>query len=382
MIKSKVLIIGFPDELCKIERVDLKVLMSRALRIEARMIKGVKLEDEEKRYDTLCDRIEFYGNLIASASPASTELDSSYLETLVKIQAMDEEAFRGARLGANFCPAEGIGNQIKLTTNLIHNLRLPVEPNLVKKLKFYQRAQANHWNVIELLEVDAGPAEERTIDAAKLHQDFLALKVAEGVEVNQNAYVGLANQFRTAIASLRRGQPASINFSDIGHNVITETLHQFVYGKYQYMLVPVMYADGSEAPALPINALAIRDQRKADTAFKDEPILNIGMISQRHYEMDPIVKMYFFRNQEISTGKTAGEIDRTAYEKAKWLFQKTRGEGIYRIAFYQTGFQPAVVGFYRALTEELMFRAKEAPTLQVIPYFYLHEKYVEGKIWM
>jgi len=59
-----------------------------------------------------------------------------------------------------------------------------------------------------------------------------------------------------------------------------------------------------------------------------------------------------------------------------------RDEGVYKIAYYQTGFQPAVVGFYRALTEELIYRATSMAKLSVTPYYFINGEYRVGKTWV
>ena len=62
MMITHVILIAIPETECVLERLDLRVLMNRALKIEERMKKGVNLEDEQRRYQILCDRMEYRGS--------------------------------------------------------------------------------------------------------------------------------------------------------------------------------------------------------------------------------------------------------------------------------------------------------------------------------
>jgi len=386
MIKTNVWLIAFPDEECRIERVDLKILMQRALRIEVRMEKGVNLEQEQGRYHTLCDRIEYYGHLIAISDNAVVHnLGANYLASLIPLQKSFPEAVKKSRLMASFSPSELLGRQLEQLLDLVSTAGHYLCRELMPKIQFYQQAVKNGWNIIELQEVISDYESVSEINAPdNLRDEFLSLHVRDDITTgaDANPYVGLRNQIRAVVGSITRGEPAAVNFSDLGHHVIAEILNEMVYSKGTKISVPITYADGSQASPFPLFCLRPRQIESVRFAFKDEPLIKVGMMSQRHPELDPTVKIYIFRNQEISIGKPAGEIDETAYRKAKELFAKSRSEGKYRIAFYQTGFQPAIVGFYRALTEELIQRSYSLPSLQVTPYYFLGENYKEGKTWV
>ena len=386
MIKTNIWLVAFPDEDCLIERVNLKILMQRALDIEIRMEKGVNLELEQGRYHTLCDRIEFYGHMIASSKEAKVyNLGANYLATLIRLQKSAQDAVKKSRLMACFCPSELLEQHIKQWQELVSIVSPDLSQELLQKIDFYQQAIENGWNIIELQEMVSDDELVSEFSAsADIRNEFLSLQVRDNITTgaDTNPYVGLRNQILAVVGSITRGEPAAVNFSDLGHHVIAEILHELVYSRGSKISVPVTYADGSRAAPFPLFCLRPRQIEAVRFAFKDEPLIKVGMMSQRHPELDSNVKIYVFRNQEISTGKPAGEIDEASYRKAKELFAKTRSEGKYNIAFYQTGFQPAIVGFYRALTEELIQRSFSLPTLQVIPFYFLRENYKEGKIWV
>ncbi|OGD73011.1 hypothetical protein A3K29_02610 [Candidatus Collierbacteria bacterium RIFOXYB2_FULL_46_14] len=380
-MKTSIKLIAVPDDACLVERLDLRVLMSKALKIEERLRKGVNPDDEQRRYHILCDRMEYLGSFIGmNKSVRSVELGIEYFELLLQIQARFPVEFRSARVSANFCPWSKITEQISLFENLVKRAGVSDRKEIQEKIRFYRDAEKNKLHILELQEqLITEDAEVNPEDG--LISKFLSIPVSDKITSAKdvNSFMALRNQINTVIADMEKGIQTGVNFSDLAHNVITEILREFVYQGGRPMYLPVIYADGSKGKPLPIRCLKFRSEKLK--ALSKHPILNVGMMSGRHHEMDEVVKVYFFRNQEISIGKTAAESDEAAYVRAKEIFEKLRSEGIYRIAFFQTGFQPAVVGFYRALTEELLKREKSAPELEVIPHYYFGEEYEEGRVW-
>src|SRR5258706_8026086 len=382
MIKINVCLIAVPDELCLAERLDLRVLMSRATNIEARLKKGVNIEDEQGRYQILCDRMENLGSLISSQNQLETlDLGTNYLHLLMLIKQKFPEESQQGRLMANFCPIDQIETQILLFEDLVRRSGLVERSELKNKIAFYKKAQKNHRHILELQDpiFEESPAINKTYE--ELLTEFLAIPVRDEISSTKdiNSFIALRNQINSVIADVNKSISAGVNFSDISHNVITEILNEFVYSSGKPMYLPIVYGDGSKARPFPIHCLKKQEQGKAGL---EATVLKVGMMSERHPEMDPIVKIYFFRNQEISLGRTSAETDEAAYQKAKEIFSQLRSEGIFKIAYYQNGFQPVIVGFYRALTEEFLSRGKATPTLEITPYFYFGEDYEKGKTWI
>ena len=282
---------------------------------------------------------------------------------------------------ANFCPAEMVEKQIGLFEDLAMRAGIISRVEIGKKSKFYRSAAKKKCHILEIQEMTTGEeAGEITVEPG-LKDKFLSIPMSDNITSARDisSLSTLRNQIYQVIADQKKKIPTSVNFSDLPHNTITETLHEFVYGSGTPMYLPVTYDDGSKASPFPIHCLKL--PKIDQPVVLPGPVLNVGQMSGRHQEMDEKINIYFFRNQEISTGKTAGEIDEIAYQKAKEIFARLRKEGIFRIAYYQTGFQPAVVGFYRALTETLLKKGKSAPTLEVIPYYFFGH-YEKGKIWI
>ena len=386
MNETKIMLLRLSEAESWVGKIDLNVLMTRAVRVEQRMAKGVNLEDEQRRYHILCERIEFYTQQILARNVGKTEvLGGEYLSLLRLLSKRYPEEVARARLMANFCPKQFLGQHINQFENLTRRLGWFECSDVQTKIRFYKEAIESNKNVFELqipwseVGIHNEISDEGMVD---LQKSFLDLKVVDEIteNVDRSPFLNLKAQIDLVIQRVNQGLPAAVSFSDLRHDVIPEVLHDFVYGSGKPMYLPVTYADGSEAARFPIHCLRLRSGETM-RKMREEPMIKVGQLSARHPEMDPQVRVYFFRNQEISIGKMSAEIDTVAYQKAKEIFLRMRAEGSFRLGYYQTGFQPAVVGFYRALTEELLDTAKKQPAIEVTPYYYLGGSYKAGKIW-
>lgn len=387
MSEMKTVLISLSDEQCNCGRVDLRRLMAKAIKTEQLMESKVLIEEVQKRYNTFCDRIEFYSHrLLSLGSVDSEDLGGNYLDLLVKIKDRFPEESMKSRLTANFCPKERMAGYISDFESLVSKVGISEREEIQKKLSFYRRALSENKNVVELLVAWTSIREiDIETDTSKLEESFLSLNVSDNMTSGDYGghFVALKNQFNKVIDLTKKKTHAAINFSELRHDVITKVIREYAYKNGTPMYVAVTYADGSEASPLPIYCLRSKLPEQM-VQLNAQPILNVGMMSARHANdgLDALVKTYWYRNQEISIGRTQAETDDVAYKKSKELFFKLRSEGPYRIAFYQTGFQPAVVGFYRALIEELIERNKKKmpADLEVIPYFFMGE-YIKGEPW-
>lgn len=382
MMKTNVSLLAVPEAACISERLDLRVLMTRAIKIEERMKKGVNLEDEQRRYQIICDRIEYLGNIISTTKKVEfVDLGDEYLELLLLMLRKDPEEAKSARIMANFCPTTMIEKQIERFERLAKQTGLMARKEVINKIKFYRHAVEKKWHVLEIQELSSDEEVAESEAEEVLRAKFLSIPMSDELTstIDTNSFLALQNQIDQVIANLSKKVPAAVNFSELPHNTIAEVLNRNVYGPGTKIFLPVTYGDGSKARPFPIRCLLPLD--KGREMNLPGPIINVGQLSGRHQEMDPKMNIYFFRNQEISTGKPAADIDEVAYQKAKAIFERLRKEGVYRIAYYQTGFQPAVVGFYRALTEELIQKGKAPPKLAVTPYYYFGT-YKKGEVWI
>lgn len=386
MSDQKIVLVALSDEQCNLGNINLRVLMNRSLRTEKRMVTRVMIEDEQRRYNTYCDRIEFYcRQVLLEGKAVSCDLGTEYLDLVARIKDNFPEEVTNMRLTANYCPREFVADYLTSFENLMKKAGELERADVQNKLEFYRTALAAQSNVFELMQswIPDNEKPKTETDPVKLKEAFLALAVSDNITEDRGGghFVALKQQIERVVDLTNKGILAAINFSDLRHDVIAEIVHDFVYMRGRPIYVAVTYSDGSEASPFPLFCLKTR-QSQSLVGLHKLPILNVGMMAGRHQDgLDDQTQVYWYRNQEISIGRSQAETDDVAYRKSKELLVKMRSEGPYRIHFYQTGFQPAIVGFYRALTEELIFREKEPASLEVTPYYFMGGKYDVGKVW-
>lgn len=388
MSNTWTVLVALKDEQCKMPRLDLKRLMNLALRVERRLETKVLIEDEQRRYNLYCDRIEYYGQLfLAEKKVKSCDLGSEYIDLVSMIKNKFPNDAAKSRLLASFCPREQVLDGAKQFEALCKKAGVWNREDVQAKMAFYQKAASDGCSVIVLLQswMECTQKMEEEIDPEILKKAFLSLKISDSIseESGGGHFVELKNQFEKVISLTKQHAKAAINFSELRHDVIVEIMHDFVYRMGNPLSVSVIYADGTEAAPIPLFCLK-QKRDEALAVLRRQPEFNVGMMSSRHSNdgLDKKVDIYWFRNQEISIGRTQAETDEVAYKKSKEQFLKMRNEGPFRISFYQTGFQPAVVGFYRALIEELIAQNKNPiAQLEVTPYYFMGGVYKVGKVW-
>jgi hypothetical protein len=165
--------------------------------------------------------------------------------------------------------------------------------------------------------------------------------------------------------------------SGVSNRVMAEGLRKFVQRRQlsHAVMARVVYRDGSEARPFPLGTLALHDSLPADRR-----VLRVALISIRHPEMDTEVDAAWLRNRTISQVRAAAETDAIAYELSCQQLKQIADSGLWIIWMYQTGFEPAVMGFYRALAEHL---ATHASPVAVWPrYFSRKYGFQEGAPWV
>jgi hypothetical protein len=172
------------------------------------------------------------------------------------------------------------------------------------------------------------------------------------------------------------GEDVPLVPSGITNSVLTEGLRANVAGT-QRRDVRVVYRDGSEARPFPLGGLVLRE-----AVPEDWPVFRFSLMSMRHPDMDTFVDGALLRNRLVSRQRPAAETDEVVYTEAirKLDALVVSGGGAVTLRVHQTGLQPAVVGFYRAVTLHLM---EKPGTLCVIPcYWRGNERFEEGTAWL
>jgi hypothetical protein len=193
-------------------------------------------------------------------------------------------------------------------------------------------------------------------------------------------------RFRHQLRCALNGEAgAAIMPSGVSNSVLTEVLREFVAGPGLRVDVPVSYRDGSRARPFPLRCLPLHG-RGSD---QEERVLRFTLLSIRHLAMDVDVDGAWLRNTDISRPRPAGETDALAYELSRQQLHRLATGRPLRMYLYQTGMEPVVVGFYRALTEHLLERPG---TVSVIPMYFRQPAagdasvretvFAEGTAWM
>lgn len=233
----------------------------------------------------------------------------------------------------------------------------------------FEQDQASHILSDDAWSVDRSMDEHITDHRGKIFMDIAKEHVAQYISAAQND----------------GGVNVKITLADYPHDVITELLHDLMYTRdHGDLSLPVVYSDGSRSRSLVMGCLDKVSERDGQNMH----IMHIGMISERHTELDNIVSMYWFLNMEVSgRGHTGAETEIFCYRRSREMLQSIQQQGKDMcIYFYQTGFPFAVIGFYRALIEFLVEQRKVAAPVKlcVVPMYFRGDAnpYEEGKVWM
>jgi hypothetical protein len=196
-----------------------------------------------------------------------------------------------------------------------------------------------------------------------------------------NQYIDrLKAQIDTAIQNFYQYGKGVVSISvddQWAHYVITEALRSYLYKESgrDPAEVTFSYSNGGDAKG-PIRLYAV--ERRSPQPGKET--LRVGMINMRHPAMDHIVDTSWLLNNEIPViGTTYADRDNYCYQRAREFLKPLSKKRIECVHLFQTGYQPAVLGFYRALIDHLLTGVELALT----PYYFDPERmyYWEGEQW-
>jgi hypothetical protein len=314
------------------------------------------------------------------------------------------------RVGLTYVLPEQLNDHISMFTALVNKLKLQSDPDIIKRMKVLRHAaqrqiavvelqntftgqlhtqeSKNLWNLLKtkLFKTNAEPPVpvphevDRSDDYTQRYTDD-----DEGITDNEglSIYTIFEQKLDGLIAQARQKYSVSLNISDLRNDVIAEVLWRRMQSvtSESSINIPVIYADGSQARS--IRFYNVRRRPDPDMrGVRSVRTLNIGLMSARHPELDAVVDMYWFRNQEISVSRNMAQTDEICYQKSLELFTELLKDGPARIALYQTGFPPAVMGFYRALSHVLIHHNNYQPRIEVIPMYFLRSGgYKPGTPW-
>jgi hypothetical protein len=80
--------------------------------------------------------------------------------------------------------------------------------------------------------------------------------------------------------------------------------------------------------------------------------VHLGLMSIRHTDLDPDVAGYWFRNRLVSVpGRSQAESDAYCHRNSVPRLHALIDRGVTDIVLTHTGYEPAAIGFYRAVAE-------------------------------
>lgn len=170
--------------------------------------------------------------------------------------------------------------------------------------------------------------------------------------------------------------PGPISPSGVSNSVLTEGLRTFVTRAHgaPEVTAPVTYRDGSSARPFRLRALDLVDDREPVGA-----VYAFSLLSIRHVALDATVDGAWLRNTDVSRPRPAADTDELVYRDSMEQLARLCEQGPTTIVMYQTGLDTAIVGFYRAVTDQLSARPGQ---LLVLPrYYQLDGGYLEGTAW-
>lgn len=382
--ETRLTFVSVPKELEE-GMVKLPRLINQALYDEKELANNVNRKVVELRHHRVMDRIEYLGK-IALLDPKAKKFVcySSLLNQISLIANHKPETLRRLRLTKTIYPEDQLNKIIRELTQE----RYPFEI-----IPFLEKAMKNQQNVIVIL--DQNNKDERMIEKKSLEENKLEILFEKQTVCDEiidysdktDDQVTMEKMWK-AINASGTNQINMVNLGELPHMQISRVLNTFTYddlkGDNKEVLINIVYTDGSQARPFPIFRLKKRNDTEMESFRKNEPI-KIGMLSCRHPELNRIIDRYWLRNIDMKmAGSSSAEKDEFSYETTKEkLAEILEKKQPTRMYFYQTGFPPVVIGFYRAVTEFLIETQGKLPYLEIIPMIYDRhdDKYYPEKTW-
>ncbi len=371
---------------------DLQVLVPQALHDEKELATGVNHRNVVQRYHRAMDRMQFLAKLAFAVSETPRlVLPAEYLSGFAYVLAEHPDWVRDEHLCTTYVPPERMDATIAAIGSMIDGS--PMRGILEQKRAFLENAQERGLMVIEVQNKHRKPTSPIVVrDPEQVTRAFSGQFVPDWVidYSGKTIYEVATQMVWNAVNASKKGQAHGLNLSDFPHMVVGETLHTFAYKAQPKdaehpVSVNIVYTDGSTARPFPLFRLHKRSEEELRDLRESTIMLNIGSQSCRHPEMDTQVDLYWFLNIEINhAGNTSAEKDEFCYQETlRKLSVLTKRNRRIRIAFYQTGFEPAAIGFYRAVTQFLMETMDKPPFIEIVPMIWNGQKknYESGSSW-
>ncbi len=182
-------------------------------------------------------------------------------------------------------------------------------------------------------------------------------------------------RWNTRLEAASRGGSEPLVPSGLDSRTLTMGLRKYVAAQdgREPVEAPVVYRDGSQAAPFPLHVVRMRED-----VPKGLNELRVALMSMRHSEMDVEVDACLLRNRDVSIARPAAETDDVATRRSYAQLVAIAAAGPRLVRVYQTGLEPANVGFYRALTRWLVAGGTR---LVVVPMYFTKGGFEEGQPW-
>ena len=331
-----------------------------------------------------------FSDILKSNQIPTQVAPAGYLALLAHVKDEDHKI----RLGVSIYPPDQVSDHIKLFEEWLQSNHLADLASARQRLEFLMQAEKHGCAVVEI-QSPFLPTDETTVQKnweiyrnANLSEhentqiilpDFETTGEAVtffGEKSKQEAAQQLREEIRVALES---GEPITIG-NQARHDVITEVLHELVFSpepENRTVTLRIAYVDGTECEPFPIFCLP----KVSSSELDNNDFLSSALMSIRHYELDEQIDFCWFRNREVSQSRTLAESDLFCYKTSQAQLRLLLGQSDFRLNLYHTGFEPAVIGFYRALVK--VMKEKGPGRIVVRPMYYRGDStYEAGSLWV
>jgi hypothetical protein len=334
-----------------------------ALAVERREASGLATGDDHRRY-----------RLAVAAIARHARRRGEVLGTCTLGQAMTiVEAAAGAegRLSRTFHPPAVLSEHVEA----LRRLGGEAEPFL----RAAQHAAAQSAGYVVTVDAGAlvGPEPPRagrdTAQRLAPQRELAdALRSApEPSEADDGRRSGALRLRAEAASALEAGEPLPVG-AGARHDALAELLRTLCRPEAPAGHLRVLYVDGSEPAPIALHPLPSRPRVPGE-------FVRLGLMSMRHTKLDGDVDGYWFRNRMVSLNRTLAETDASCAEQSEAMLEQLTGAGITDIGLVHTGFEPAALGFYRALASWLV--DAQRPAIRVTPFYKRGPQYLPGTPW-
>lgn len=390
------------------KQADIARFVSDALGCEQRIAKEVNLDNEYSRYTLCCQRIE--QEIAASRRLATFQTADDFLKLVQSgrfplfrvpddyLVALAEatEHIGQERIGASFFPPDSLASHRAAFVQWSTAHKLADIPGVRHRTAFLRLAESAGCGVVEILSAyhpgSAAVAPERAMMGAEEEPGAEVYITLPEFSQQIDSTETFGRKKRELAATLRRhireaittGEPVAFG-NEAQHDVIAEVLNEVTFvpagEQPRPFALRVIYADGSEAAPFPVFSLSRSPQAELNVAATP---LRVALMSMRHLELDPEIDFCWFRNRDVSRTRTLAETDRFCLDTTLSQLRDSLALGDLVIHMYHTGFEPAVIGFYRGVAQVLkeLRVQRSSRRLIVVPFYYRGgTNYQAGTIW-